>query len=124
MLDRILCIHMKIKNKQPIKTLSGDLDLKTEDGKGTFTVGMALSNIILSHKQGGAMKLYNLAKSFYNKEEVEIDNTDYVLITDAVEKTEAYGALITGQVMEILLDIKTRSDIKESKPEKTKTKTK
>jgi len=85
---------MKIQTKQFIKNLKGeDTDLK---------VGEAISNILLSAKEGGKMKMFVLAQDLYSKEEVELDEADLALVKRAVESCEIYNNLVTGQLLVML----------------------
>ena len=59
---------MKINTKACIKTLDGK-DIK--DGEKNFTVGRALSEILINSKTAGKMKAYALALSVFKDEEVK-----------------------------------------------------
>lgn len=92
---------MKINTKQTLKNLAGN-DIKTLEDK-VLTVGESISNILLSAKEGGKMKLYVMAQKFYTDEEIEVDDADLTLVTKAIESTESgYTALITGQLLILL----------------------
>jgi regulator of RNase E activity RraB len=88
---------MKIKSKEVLKTLD-DKPLMWTD-KVEYTIGMALSNILLETKTGGKMKLFLLAQDLYKGKEIEVDNADLVLIKDAVERTEMHNNLVNGQLL-------------------------
>jgi len=90
---------MKIKTHTTIKTLDGK-DIKDVDK--SFTIGQALSEIIISSKIGGKMKCFSLAQKFYNDEEVNLDQADIVLVKNLVESTDLYTNLVTGQILVIL----------------------
>ncbi len=91
---------MKINTKIAIKDLSGK---EVKDGEKVFTLGQALSNIVVGAKEGGKMKLYILATKLFQDDTVEVDESDLNLIKSAVKSTEVYGALVAGQC-EMLLD--------------------
>ena len=90
---------MKIKTNEAIKDLAGKA-IKNKDD--VFTVGTALSNILLEAKVGGKMKLFILAKKCFENKEVEVDDADYAVIKQAVEATELYTNLVTGQILQTL----------------------
>lgn len=94
---------MKINAKQALKNFKGDI-LKDPDGE--VTLGTALSNILSMAKEGGKMKLFILAKKFYERASVEIDQSDMNLVKKSVESTDIYPNMVTGQVLEILEGIK------------------
>lgn len=91
---------MKIDATTVLKGLDGK-EIKTEDG--VFTLGKALSNILVSAKEGGKMKLFTLATKLYQDKNVEVDESDLAMIKTAVRNTESYTALISGQC-ELLLE--------------------
>lgn len=91
---------MKINTKIAIKDLSGK---EVKDGEKVFTLGQALSNIVVGAKEGGKMKLYILGTKLFQDDTVEVDESDLNLIKSAVKSTEIYGALVAGQC-EMLLD--------------------
>jgi len=91
---------MKIKTQTTIKTLKGE-DIKDGEDK-FFTIGKAMSEIIISSKIGGKMKCFSLAQKFYNDKEVDLDQADMVLVKNLVESTDMYNNLVTGQLLVIL----------------------
>lgn len=92
---------VKIKTNEAIKTLDGKPVL---NGKEVFTIGQALSNILLSHEAGGKMKMFTLATEAYKSKEMHVDLADLALIVKAVEETKAYSNhLVAGQIL-IYLD--------------------
>lgn len=93
---------MKIKARQSLKDIRGK-DIEPE-GK-VFTVGDAIANILLSSKEGGKMKMYLLAQNFVTKDVVEVDEADKVIIIKAIEGSNDYTNLITGQLLLILSKI-------------------
>ena len=97
---------MKIKTKEAIKDLAGK-DIKNKDD--FFTVGIALSNILLEAKVGGKMKLFILAKKCFEEKEIDVDDADLAIIKQAVEATEQYTNLVTGQLLQLL----ERKEVKE-----------
>lgn len=95
---------MKIQTKTPIKDLAGDVIPSGKDGN--FTVGIALSNILLDATQGGKMKLFILAQKIYSDAEVDVDGADLAIIKTAVETTENYNNLVNGQLLQMLSNLK------------------
>lgn len=94
---------MKIKTNTVLKELNGK-EIKSLDGD--FTLGEALSNILVSSKTGGKMKLYVLATKLYKSKEVEVDESDISLIKEMIKASEIYSALILGQCELLLENIK------------------
>jgi hypothetical protein len=94
---------MKLNTKQAIKDLLGK-DIKAPEG--VFTVGTALSNILVEAKEGGKMKMFILAQSCVSKDSIQLDSADLILIKNAVENTSNYNNLVTGQLLQILEDLK------------------
>jgi len=97
---------MKINTKIAIKDLAGNPIPTGKDDKTDFTLGMALSNILVDTTKGGKMKLFILAQKIYSDEEVEIDEADLAIIKSAVEETENYNNLVNGQILQILSGLK------------------
>ena len=93
-----------IKTKEILKNFKG-LDLKN-DSNESITVGEALSNILLSDKVGGKLKCVSLAQRLYNDALLEVDDSDFKLIKESVERNEIYNNLVSGQLLSILEDIK------------------
>jgi hypothetical protein len=94
---------MKINTKEVLKTFKGE-PLKAGDEE--LTLGMALSNILLGDRAGGKMKLFILAEKFYKEKSVELDTADLAMVKTAVEKTELFNALVTGQILVGLEELK------------------
>ncbi len=95
---------MIIKCSTPLKNLKGEV-VKDQDGE-VVTLGKALSNIIISAKEGGKMKLFIMGKKLFSQDKIDVDASDLALIKRTVESTEIYNALIAGQIEEILSNIK------------------
>ncbi len=90
---------MKINTKEVLKTLKGE-ELKNEGVP--FTVGDAISNILVSSETGGKMKMFVLAQKIYSEKNVEVDESDLNLIKETIESSKMYIPLITGQLLTIL----------------------
>ena len=93
-----------IKTKEILKNLKG-VDLKNESNE-SITIGEALSNILLSDKIGGKLKCFSLAQRLYSDPMLEVDDSDFKLIKESVERNEIYNNLVSGQLLSILEDIK------------------
>lgn len=107
---------MKINTQIVLKNLKGkDIESPSEDGSVIkFTLGDALSNILVNAKEGGKMKMFTLAQKLANDKSVDVDASDLSMIKTAVKSTEVYNALFAGQC-ELLLE-----DVKEEKKDEKK----
>ena len=94
---------MKINTQNTLKDLAGK-DIK--NGNELFTMGMALGNILANSPTGGKHKMFILATKCYQNKEVEIDKADLELIKNAIETTDQYNNLVSGQILQLLVDIK------------------
>lgn len=94
---------MIIPTQQVLVNLAGE-DLKV--GEEKLTLGKAIANILLADQTQGKMKLWILAQKFYKEEEIDLDAADLILVKIAVQKSQAYGAIVAGQIEEILEQLK------------------
>ena len=95
---------MKLNLKTQLKNLAGE---PLMNGKEVLTLGEALSNILVSSKTKGGMKIFLLAKKCFEESELEIDKADLALIKNEVKTSDAYaGVLVQGQVELLLEEIK------------------
>jgi len=94
---------MKINLRKELSSLNGEA---LKDGTETLTLGKALSNILSTSEEGGKMKLFILAKKFYEDKEVDLDAADLAIVKKAVEKTKIYTPLVAGQVELLLAEVK------------------
>ena len=81
---------MKIDTKKAIKDLAGK-NIKFE--AGFFTIGKALSNILLEAKEGGKMKMFSLAQKCHDEKVIDVDDADLAILKTAVENTQQYITL-------------------------------
>ncbi len=95
---------MKIDTSIIMLDLAGK-PIRNED-KSSFTFGQALANILISCETGGKMKLFILGQKLYQEKDVSIDDSDLVLIKDAVKTTKVANALVAGQCELLLESIK------------------
>ena len=95
---------MKLKLKTTIKNLKGE-PIKSDNE--VATVGMILSNIILEphrDKKGfRPLKAYELAKKFFEKEEIELDQSEVIQIKELVEECN-YQPLVVAQVLQAIIE--------------------
>lgn len=98
---------MLINTKIVLKDLAGK-EIKNSDDE-VFTLGQALSNIVVGAKEGGKMKLFLLGTKLYQNGKVEVDSADLSLLKNVVKSTEVYGVLVAGQVEMLLEDVKDTS---------------
>jgi len=102
---------MKLNTRQTYKTLTGKT-IEAQDGTASkvLTLGMVLSEVVLApHRDKNGfrpLKSYELAQKFYDREEVELDNSDYIQIKELVEGTENYGTIIIAQTLLMLEEAK------------------
>lgn len=87
---------MKIDASAPVLNLKGE-PYKSEEG--IVTVGSVVSDALALDQTGGKMKLYVLAKKFFDGGEVELDAVDLSLVKKAVEECKQYNNIIIGQVL-------------------------
>lgn len=103
-------MQIVIDTKQILKKLNGE-PLKQNDKD--FTIGDAIGNILSSDEGAGKMKTYVLAKRFTQEKKVDLDEVDFRLLKQLVERTHAFTAIIVGQVL-FLLDEAAESKESES----------
>jgi hypothetical protein len=92
---------MAIDTKRVLVDFEGK-PLKTEDNK-ELTVGMAVSNIIMSSGVKDPLKLYILGQKFRQEGNVELDTADLEFVKEHVKDNKYYiSAIVPGQILEIL----------------------
>ena len=93
---------MKIILTQTINDLSGKPLQNNE--KKVVTLGEVLSNVVIASEEQGKMKLFLLAKKFFEQESIDLDASDLALVKKVVSNSRTYGGtLVLGQV-ELLLE--------------------
>ena len=98
---------MKINTQQKLVSLKGEV-LK---GDGIeVTLGLAISNILISSQVKGKYKLYILGKKFFDDKEIDIDMADMSLIKSELEATTIYTPLVTGQILDILYNLENKKE--------------
>lgn len=97
---------MKLHLNKTFKALNGE-DIKVhEEGneKEVLTIGKVLANLVLSQhktKKGfRPLKAYELAKKFYDQNEVEVDQADFIQLRELVEESPDLMPIITAQILE------------------------
>lgn len=83
---------------QELKLLTGE-SIKESDK--SLTLGSALANIMSTSSQD-PLRSYSLAKTFYEKPEIELNASDLQFVQQTVESSKLYLALIKGQILEML----------------------
>jgi len=83
---------MKIELNNQFKSFAG------EDFKG-LTMGQMLAEALGQGNKGNSIKLYSWALKFYNKEAVEMDDTDFDVLKGLVETTEVLNNLFKAQLL-------------------------
>ena len=96
---------MKLNLKTTINNLAGK-PLKNNEGQDV-TLGEAVANILGSSETGGKMKMFILAKKFFEQESIELDEADLALVKKEVSTSRTYqGSLVSGQVELLLSEAK------------------
>lgn len=90
---------MKIEANRALTNFDGK---PLQNGAEEFKVGHALANILVSAQANGKMKMFVLAKRFYDEKSVELDDADLSLVKKLVEETAVYNTLVTGQILLLL----------------------
>ncbi len=114
---------MKIKLKTALVNLKNEAMLT--EGEPT-TVGLILANIVLTpHKQKDGfrpLKAYELAKKFYDQEEVELDNSDFIQLKEIIEINDAgYQPLVIAQLQQHFINSEKeteKNDVQDQKKSK------
>lgn len=76
------------------------------DGK-PLTVGVVVAETLAASEGGGKMKLYGLARRFYDDETVEVDESDRALILKVLQETRVFSSnIVTGQVIQLVEEAK------------------
>jgi hypothetical protein len=83
---------MKLSLDKKFKSLSG------EELQG-MTMGQLLAEAISQSNKGNSIKIYNWALKLYNKEELEMDETDFKTLKDMVESNETLSNIIKAQLI-------------------------
>lgn len=88
-----------IKTKTELKTLKGEV---LKDGQGTvWYLGDTIANI-LAGKTNNPSLAWQLGKKFATEDSVELKAEDIVFLKKEIEAFPSYGAIVTGQIIEIL----------------------
>lgn len=90
---------MTINASETVKTLKGEA---YQSEGADLTIGAVIAEALAVDQTPGKMKLYVLAKKFYDGGKVEIDSADATLVKKAVENCKSYNNLILGAVLEAL----------------------
>jgi hypothetical protein len=66
-----------------------------------MTLGHAIAQI-LAYSKKSYLKSYILARTFYSDAQVDLDDADAIFVREAINTTEAFNAMVTGQVLQIM----------------------
>lgn len=97
----------EINCKQILKGLNGK-SLTAGGGADAelLTLGVAIANVLLTPRKiagENKIRMYVLSTKLYEaKGKIELDVADEAFIKDACLADEAYGPLVTGQILKIL----------------------
>jgi hypothetical protein len=61
-------------------------------------MGQMLAEALSASNKGNSIKLYNWSLKFYNKEEVEMDDTDFDVLKGLIESNEGLNNLFKAQL--------------------------
>lgn len=93
----------KIKTTTPLTTLEGKILKTSNDDSSDFTLGKAISNILISRPNKlGALKSWVLAKRFAYEYEVQLDDADFQDVREIVAQDQGFNYLVLGQCLELL----------------------
>lgn len=88
---------MKINLDKQLQNLAG----KSFDGDDNH-MGKVLAHALSMGNKGNSIKLYDWALKLYNKQELEIDDTDFQVLKGLVETTELLNVLCKAQILNAL----------------------
>ena len=71
----------------PLQSLGNDL-----------TVGTAISGILAAKRSKDPVRAYNLAKKFYDQEEVELSVSDFTFVRKEIDNDEGWNNTTIGQL--------------------------
>ena len=89
---------LKINTKQVLKNFKQEA---LKNGTDDLTIGMVVSSI-LGGKVSNPYKGWILGKRFATEKEVELKAEDVVFLKKEIEASEAWLAVVTGQLIEML----------------------
>lgn len=93
---------LTLHTKETVKSFDGS-DIIDDEGN-PLTLGRAVAMILNNTDVAGKKTLYNLAKKFWNDEEVELGASDLEVIEKATEKTTLFTAVVCGYILETLAE--------------------
>lgn len=100
----------KIDLKQQLVDLRGRNIVASPDDPTVMTVGKILGLVIDADKEKkvSPLKKWHLAVECYNKDFVELDEADFAVVKEILERQEIFNtASIVGQVMKAVEDAHT-----------------
>ena len=94
---------MKVTLNKQFKQLSGA-------EMGGMRMGQVLAEALSASNKGNSIKLYNWALKLYNKESLEMDDTDFEVLRGLIETSEMIQNLFKAQITIELDKIKEASN--------------
>lgn len=85
---------MKVNLNKQFKSLSGK-EFEGEEGN----MGKVLAAALTASNKGNSIKLYAWSLKWFNKEEVEMDDTDFAVLKGLVENSETLNVLCKAQLL-------------------------
>lgn len=82
------------------KQLTG-LDGKPYDGDQNH-MGKVLAQALSMGNKGNSIKLYDWSLKFFNKQEVEMDDTDFEVLKGLIESSDMLNVLCKAQILNAL----------------------
>ena len=91
------------ENLAGMKKLDFNFKFKNLDGKElNENAGKTLANLLANETQGDSIKQWSLATRLYAGDVLEIDQSDFAMITDLVKATQGLTALAKAQLLNVL----------------------
>jgi hypothetical protein len=85
---------MKVNLNKQFKSLDGK-EFPTDDSN----MGKVLASALSSSNKGNSIKLFDWSMKWFNKQEVEMDDTDFDVLKGLVESAENMNVLCKAQLL-------------------------
>ncbi len=86
-----------------------DLAEKKMQGENSSS-GKVLAQMIANLNKGNSVKLYDWSLKLYNLKSLEIDDTDFDVLWELIDKTETLTIAAKGQLLEYLKSVKDKEN--------------
>ena len=97
-----------IKTKKVLLDLDDNPIILDPESKTPATVGKVVAFILQAYKgnvfQNDPLKVLELARSFYKKDEVDLDKSDFTKLQEVVKAEQRFGPIVLGQLVEVFQD--------------------